>query len=252
MIKSTAARAKNTIVGYVIVLALFFALWHAVASYTGILPHPGNSLAYLGSNWETALMDVKVTLENTVAGFAVAAVLALATAWMGTLGGLARSVVSALNVIVQSVSALIWALLFLIIFGFTSRLPAVGVAAATAYPIMLSGALKGFEVAETEYGELARILSMSGLQRLLIILAPASVPFIVASGRAALGAALRISVVAEAFGASGGVGYRLWLFYELHNYEGFTAWALILVALMVFLDRIVLERLEVWSRRWMS
>ncbi|MCE4618491.1 MAG: ABC transporter permease subunit [Desulfurococcales archaeon] len=238
--------------GYLAATGIFLAVWHTLSYFSGILPGIIPSISYLAGNLGIALSDTVITLENTLAGFMIALVLAMVLAWLASLGGFVEDVVKSFNVLVQSVSALVWALLFLIIYGFTSRLPAVSVAAATAFPILLSGTLKGFEVARSEYGELSRILGLSRLGELLNILAPASVPFIVASGRSALGAALRISVVAEAFGASGGIGYRLWLYYQLHDYEGFMAWALLLVTLMVVLDKLVLERLEAWSRKWME
>jgi NitT/TauT family transport system permease protein len=128
----------------------------------------------------------------------------------------------------------------------------VGVAWATAFPILLSAALKGFEAARSSFGELAQILGASRSQAALYIYLPASTPFIVAASRSALGAALRISVVAEAFGSAGGIGYRLWVFYEIHRYEGFLAWSAALLILMVALDRLVLAPLESWSRRWMQ
>lgn len=242
----------NRIAGYLTVIAASLLLWQAMAETLGIIPSPAEAAQYLYSNARLALADSIVTLENTLAGFALALLLALATAAAGLLVRPARSIVEALNVIVQSVSALVWAILFLIIFGVTSRVPAVGVAAATAYPILLSGTLKGFEVTRASYGELAQILSMGRTLELRYILVPGSVPFIVASGRSALGAALRISVVAEALGGSGGLGYRMWLFYQVHNYEGFMAWAMVLVALMVVIDKVALERLEEASRRWLG
>lgn len=242
----------NGLAGYFIAILLLLAGWQLLSSFSGILPGVKDTIMYLTGRAGTALLDTLITLENTVAGFTIALVLSLALSWMASLGGFVEGVVRALNVLVHSVSALVWALLFLIIYGFTSRLPAVGVAAATSFPILLSGTLKGFEIARSEYGELSSILGLSRIGELIHVLAPASVPFIVASGRSALGVALRISVVAEAFGASGGIGYRLWLYYQLHDYEGFMAWALILVTLMVVLDKLVLEELEGWSRKWME
>ena len=242
----------NRLAGYLAVIAASLILWQTLTESLGIIPGPMEATQYLFSNARLALADSIVTLENTLAGFTLALLLALATAAAGLLIEPARSIVEALNVIVQSVSALVWAILFLIVFGVTSRVPAMGVAAATAYPILLSGTLKGFEVTRASYGELAQILSMGRALELRYILIPGSVPFIVASGRSALGAALRISVVAEALGGSGGLGYRMWLYYQVHNYEGFMAWAMVLVALMIVIDKAALERLEEASRKWLG
>lgn len=243
-LRSTTAYAVSTII--------FLSAWFILSTHSGILPGIRDTFSFLARNLHVAGRDALVTLENTLAGFTLALAASLILAWLAMVNGLVEETVKAFNVLIHSVSALVWALLFLIIYGFTSRLPAVGVAAATSFPILLSGTLKGFEVARSEYGELSRILGLSRTGELVHILAPASVPFIIASGRSALGVALRISVVAEAFGASGGIGYRLWLYYQLHMYEGFMAWAILLVTLMVVLDKLVLERLESWSRKWIA
>jgi len=245
-------RRAETVLGYIIVGVVALAAWSLLARDSIILPGPQETLQFFLDNWDKALRDSRITLENTIVGFIVALAVAVGLSWLGLRGGLAGRVVEAVNVYVQSVSALVWALAFLIVFGFTSRVPAVGVAAATAFPILLSGIVKGFETVKAEYGELARILRMPAVRALVTIYLPGSIPFIVASSRSALGAALRISVVAEAFGSSGGIGYTLFYYYELHVYEGFLAWALLLVALMLVLDKLALARLEVWARKWQS
>ncbi len=247
---------KNTVLrgvtAYTLALLVVVGIWQATASYSHLIPGVPQSIIFLIDNSHTALSDTIITLENTLVGFTLAVLLALVLAWIATLGGVVGETIKAFNVVVQSVSVLVWSLLFLVIYGFTSRLPAMSVAAATAFPIMLSGTLKGFEVSRSEYGELSKMLGLSRVQELAHILAPGSLPFLVASARSGLGAALRISVVAEAFGASGGIGYRLWLYYELHNYTGFMAWALLLVTLMLILDKLVLERVEAWGRKWIE
>lgn len=242
----------EALLGYVIVALAGIAAWEVLSRATPILPPPSDTIEFFLENVGRAASDARITLENTLLGFLVALSLAVGLSWLGLRGGLAGRIVEAINVYVQSVSALVWALAFLIVFGFTSRVPAVGVAAATAFPILLSSILKGFETVRAEYGELATILGMPPLRALTVIYLPGSIPFIVAASRSALGAALRISVVAEAFGSSGGIGYTLFYYYELHVYEGFLSWSLLLVALMLALDKLVLARLEVWARKWQS
>ncbi|MEB3778803.1 MAG: ABC transporter permease subunit [Desulfurococcales archaeon] len=240
-----------TAAGYVVVIGSFILLWHVMSVvWPSIMPNPLASFHFAYTLKEELLGDSLITLSNTLAGFLIALTLAIASAGLARLNRYARMVVEALNTIIQSVSALVWALFFLLIFGFASKAPAISVAAATAYPILLSSILKGFEYAESEYGEVAKLVRASRLQSLRYILLPASTPFIVAASRSAIGSALRISVVAEAFGASGGIGYRLWLFYEVHEYRGFMSWAFTLLLLMLLIDKLLLEPVERWARKW--
>ena len=247
------ARLPQGAIGYAVVAAAGLAGWTAISSvYPAIVPGPIESFSFLAGNASIAINDVMVTLVNTVAGFAVALAISLVLGGLATYNKKARVIIESFNVVVQSVSALVWAIAFLLIFGFTSRLSSVAVAAATALPIILSGVLKGFEVARSEYGELVAMFRIKPEFAIPRIYIPAMLPFIIASSRSALGAALRISVVAEAFGGFGGVGYRLFQFYELHRYEGFLSWSALLIGLMVVLDQLILARLEAWSRRWMG
>jgi NitT/TauT family transport system permease protein len=71
------------------------------------------------------------------------------------------------------------------------------------------------------------------------------------ASRAAIGLALRISVVAEAFGGGGGIGYRLIYNYDMGVPEGVFAWALLLISIMILLDHIVLKPIEGWTRKWL-
>ncbi|MCE4622909.1 MAG: hypothetical protein F7B19_06330, partial [Desulfurococcales archaeon] len=120
-------RLRGTL-GYLAATGIFLAVWHTLSYFSGILPGIIPSISYLTGNLGIALSDTVITLENTLAGFMIALVLAMILAWLASLGGFVEDVVKSFNVLVQSVSALVWALLFLIIYGFTSRLPAVSVA----------------------------------------------------------------------------------------------------------------------------
>ncbi|MEB3825087.1 MAG: ABC transporter permease subunit, partial [Desulfurococcales archaeon] len=162
-----------------------------------------------------------------------------------------RLLVETFNVYVQSISALVWILVFLVIFGFKSPLPPILVTAGVSYPILLSSLLEGMETVDSKIVELSRLLGATRLQLFRHIYLPASIPFAVAGSRAALGAALRISVVAEAFGSAGGIGYMLNYYFETYNYAGMMGWALLLVVLMVALDRAILAPVESRSKRWL-
>jgi NitT/TauT family transport system permease protein len=75
---------------------------------------------------------------------------------------------------------------------------------------------------------------------------------IIAASRVALGLSLRISVVAEAFGSSGGIGYMIMRSYNLADAPGVLAWSLILIALVLALDRLLLMPVEERSSSWLK
>lgn len=193
---------------------------------------------------------METTLENSLAGFLIALALALASASAAHLSRFAEAIVEALNTLVQSISVLVWALVLIMIFGVLSRAPPILVTAAACYPLLLSSVLSGFKYLDEKLRELARMLGATKLQELLYFLMPGSTPYILSASRSAVGLALRISVVAEAFGGRGGIGYELMYNYDLGVKEGVFAWALLLVVLMIIIDYAILRPVERWSMKW--
>ena len=195
---------------------------------------------------------VAVTLTDTIAGYIIAALLAGGSVALAIASRFTWRIVYELNSLVQSVSVLVWALIFISFFGATSRIPAVLVAAAAAYPILLSSLLASVSELRSRYHDLVASLGLDRVRELVYILLPGSLPAFIAASRSALGVALRISVVAEAFSSAGGIGYMLTEAYSLGDIVSMYAWALLLIILMIVLDKLILARLEEVPRRWMS
>ena len=78
--------ARGTL-AYIIALAVILGLWEAVSIYSNIIPGLPGTLGFLIDNLGMAGHDTVITLENTLAGFTLAVVLALGLAWASTLGG---------------------------------------------------------------------------------------------------------------------------------------------------------------------
>jgi NitT/TauT family transport system permease protein len=191
-----------------------------------------------------------LTLARSMAGFLLGLVAAVLLGYLYTLHWLLREAVRALNVVLQSVSVLVWIIVFLMLFGVFSPLPPTLVGAMVSLPIILSSIVSGLESASRRLVELAAVLGAPRWRVYPDFLLPSLVPQLAGAARAAMGAALRISVVAEAMGASGGIGYMIENYYSLAEPVGVFAWGILLVALMIFLDQLVLARLEGWAKSW--
>ena len=168
------------------------------------------------------------------------------------LGGVASEAVKAVNTLVQSVSILAWILVFIVVFGTLSPITPVLVSTAASFPILLSSMIGAVEALDRKFFEITRSLNASRVQEFIYIIVPGSLPYIAAASRSAIGVALRITVVAEAFGGRSGIGYQLYLSYDLGEVVGVYAWALYLVAVMVVLDLAVLAKIEKWAKKWIA
>ncbi len=137
------------------------------------------------------------------------------------------------------------------VFGVLSPLPPVLVSMLASLPLMLSTLISSIDSLDPRLRELARMLGAPRLGYYLDFVLPSIASHLAGAARSALGVALRISVVAEAFGSSGGVGYMIASYYSLAVPEGVFGWGLLLVALMVTLDQLVLKPVEGWVTRWL-
>jgi ABC-type nitrate/sulfonate/bicarbonate transport system permease component len=74
----------------------------------------------------------------------------------------------------------------------------------------------------------------------------------------ALFAGVRLAIIAgwgcvmlvEWFGSNQGVGFRARLWYDASNFNGLMGWAIIIIAVVITIDRGIIERLDRRAHRW--
>ena len=238
------------------IIILFFSLisWITLSElYPILIPTPIEVLNYLLKLKTRTLVNALTrTLFNSFMGFTIALILSLALGFLGYISPILYTILEKLNKLIQSISVLVWAIIAIMIFGVTSPIPPVIVTTAASFPVILSSTVSGVRDVDSQYYELSKLLEASKFQTFRHIILPGTIPYIMAASRSALGLAIRISVVAEAFGAAGGLGYQLIYSYDLGIKEGVFAWAILLIVLMVVLDGLVLGPIERWSKKWMQ
>ncbi|MEM2542081.1 MAG: ABC transporter permease subunit [Candidatus Korarchaeum sp.] len=115
---------------------------------------------------------------------------------------------------------------------------------------MLSTVTTALDSVDKQLLEVVRSLGGSPIDEYFDIIIPSSLPALISSSRVALGLGLRISVVAEAFGSSGGIGYMIMRSYNLADIRGVLAWSLLLIILVITVDYVILRSIEERSMRW--
>lgn len=239
-------------IGWALVLASSLGLWEGLAYvFPNRIPSIEATITFLISTPPWILgRHVLITFKNTVYGFLIALALALLLAYLSTESRLIRAIVSAINGLVQSISVLVWSIVLTMVFGVLSPLPPILVVVAASFPILLSAVMGGLVSVDRKMMELIGMLGGGKKEVFRDVVLPSSLPHIASGSRSALGLALRISVVAEAFGQGGGIGYMINLYYGLAEPKGVFGWALLLIALMLLLDRLALSRMERAAERW--
>ena len=238
--------------GYAIGIGLILLAWYLTSFTTSLVPGPGPALVYLVTHAEAAARALTLTLIDATGGYAVAALMSFTGLLVCETGEIGEAVVSAVREVLHSVTPVAWALVLLILFGFSSRVVPILVSAFMAFPPLMTSMLEGLRASRARFGDLAEAMGLRGIRRLTYIDLPASVPYFIAGTRTAISVALIASPVAEAFGTAGGIGYGLYIYFELHQYSAFLAWSTLLVIVLILVDYALLRPLERWSSRWLE
>jgi NitT/TauT family transport system permease protein len=198
--------------------ALFLALWAAVgytlfsrpgfAQFSGFLPLPTlRALAGLAGDsafWSSVL----ASLRRVAVGIAVAALLGIPSGLLIGFFARLRRMTHAPLQFLRMISPLAWMPIALLVFpGFESSIYFL-IAMATVWPIILNTA-HGVSRVDPRWIAMARNQGAGDRDLLLRVVIPASVPFILASIRLALGVAWIVLVPAEFLGVSSGLGYLI-------------------------------------------
>lgn len=187
--------------------------------------------------------DFGITFYRIAVGFILAAItgaaLGIVLGANKTLGEFLEPVL----VIINTVSSSIWAIFALIWFGL-SNWSTIFVVYMTAMPLILTNVWQGTRTVSPEFVELARTFRMPKVKVLTTIYLPTILPLFFAGARLAFGFGARVSIVAEALGATSGIGYRLRQAADLVQTDQVFAWTLTLVTLMIVVESTILKPLE--------
>lgn len=205
-------RRHDTAIHTVATLILGVLLWQLVASQvSSLVMRPlediwgalvkGVSSGQLGSDaWDS--------LQGFLIGFGIAA---LAGITIGVLMALSKVVFDFLDPwmsALYSTPLIALAPLYIVIFGIGMTTRIAVVVTLALFPIILN-TTAGIRNADANLVETAHAFGANGRQRFTKVLLPSSVPFIITGLRLGVGRGLMGIVVAEFFGSTSGLGYRV-------------------------------------------
>ena len=194
-------------------MAIVALWWGSVA--TGIfaayqLPPPPVVIDAAVGLWGRGLLqrDLLTTIGRVAVGFAVGSSAAIG---LGVLTGLSRRVSTAVEPTLQAlrtVPTLAWAPLLLLWLGI-DELPKVTLVAIGAFFPVYVNLVAGIHNVDRKLIDVARVYDLSSRAVALRVVIPASLPSLMTGLRLGLSQSWLFVVVAEFFGASAGLGFRL-------------------------------------------
>ncbi len=154
------------------------------------------------------LQDIGATVARVVAGFAIGGVTAIV---LGTITGLSRRVERTVEPTLQAIRTiptLAWAPLLLLWLGIDEPPKITLVAIGAFFPVYVN-LVAGILGVDRKLVEVARVYALGRAEIARRVVLPASLPSLFTGLRLGLTQAWLFVVVAEFFGASGGLGFRL-------------------------------------------
>jgi len=174
------------------------------------LPPPPVVVEAAVALWRRGLLqiDVIATIGRVAVGFAIGSAAALV---LGTLSGLSRRVSEAVEPTLQALRAvptLAWAPLLLLWLGIDEAPKITLVAIGAFFPVYVN-LVAGIHNVDRKLIEVARVYDLSPRAIARRVVIPASLPSLMTGLRLGLSQSWLFIVVAEFFGASAGLGFRL-------------------------------------------
>ena len=232
-------------------LATIIGAWQLAVIVGNRVPSPADTIGRLGA--EAAIGELWGNLAISMNRFLLGLVAALIVgAVIGVLMGLSKIAdlaFSDLNAAALAIPAVIWALLTTMWFGFGWLTPVVTVF-LSGVPFVVVNIAKATRAVPADLILMARAFGVSRTRVLREIVAPAVAGSTVAAVRFAIMSAWNGLLLAEWFGATSGVGWRSRYWYDANQLDGFLAWVLVFILLLVIADLLILGPIERYATRW--
>src|SRR5258706_8749762 len=236
-----------------LVMAGVVVVWSLVSAKYGayVLPSPLMVLAGFveivrsGEIWKHTV----ASLSRILVGFGGAVVISLLLALAAFVSRTARGVVHDVVAILNATSVFVWIVISIIWFGLSSWAPIFTTFLITL-PVVASNLVEGVESVDRRLLEMGDVYRLSGRQKFTAIVVPSTLPYLIAGMKIGFGLALKVSVVAEIFGVTSGIGYIMNYSREILATQMVFVWALVMILVMTATDTLVFDAISRRLDRW--
>lgn len=202
---------------------------------------------------ELASGDLTYHVMMTLGRVAAAYVIAMAVGTViGVILGRHRRVDTFFDpwlVLFLNIPALVIIILAYVWFGLTEA-AAISAVAVNKIPNVIVTMREGARALDDRYMEMARVYRMTAWDRIRHILIPQLQPYFAAASRSGIALIWKIVLVVELLGRSNGVGFQIYLYFQLFDVAGILAYTLAFVAIMLMIELLLVQPVEQHASRW--
>ena len=189
------------------------------------------------------------SLYRIVLGFGGAVIVAMLLGLMVFVSRPAREIIRDLLVVLNATSVFVWIVIAIIWFGISSWAPIFTTFMITL-PVVASNVVAGVENVDRRLLEMGDVYRLRGREKFRAIVVPSTLPYVVTGMKVGFGLALKVSVVAEIFGVTSGIGYVMNYSREILATQMVFAWALVMIGVMMATDLLLFDALSRRMTRW--
>lgn len=189
------------------------------------------------------------SLSRIVVGFGGAVVLSVLMGLGAFLSHPVRTIVRDVLAVLNSTSVFVWIVISLIWFGLSNWAPIFTTFMITL-PVVASNLVEGVSSVDSRLIEMGDVYRLSGREKFTAIVVPSIVPYLIAGMKVGFGLALKVSVIAEIFGVTTGIGYIMNYSREILATQMVFAWALVMIVVMMLTDKLVFDAASRRLTRW--
>ncbi len=234
-------------------LAVVLVAWTFLSRRYGafVLPGPWSIVLGLGEIVRTGEIwpHAGASLGRIAAGFGGAVAVSLVMGLGAFVSRTARGIVQDVLAILNSTSVFVWIVVSLVWFGLSNWAPIFTTFMITL-PVVASTLVEGVTSVDRRLLEMGDVYRLSGPQKFTAIVIPSTLPYLVAGMKVGFGLALKVSVVAEIFGVTSGIGYAMNYSREILATRMVFVWALVMILIMVATDKLLFDPINRRLTRW--
>jgi NitT/TauT family transport system permease protein len=231
----------------VISVLTLLALWYLGAAVLppSVMPAPHRVAGVLwtemtsGSIWQ----DVLISMTRIGLAFSVAMSIAFVLGFAMGLSKTAECFFEIWIIGAMTVPSLVLILTIYMIIGLNDRAAVLG-AALPVIPILTINIWEAIKGIDQKLIDMSKAYHAGRARIVVSVVAPQIAPVMLASARFGLGLIWKMVLFVELLGRSDGIGYKIEFYYQMFNMSEVLAHALLFVFIMLFLEIVVLGKLE--------
>jgi NitT/TauT family transport system permease protein len=234
-------------------IGLLVGLWYALAAFlpASVLPPPHIVIAYLAEDIGKGVLwpHMFATLARIAAGFALAMAVSIPFGILLGFSRLAQRLFGTWVIIGLMTPSLVFIILAYTLLGLNDFAAVVATALTVSWVLTIN-IWESAKTVDMKLVQMARVMGYGTRQIVTRVVLPQLAPPLMASARFGLGLIWKMVLFVELLGRSNGIGYQIEFYYQLFNMGRVLEYTIFFVAIMLFIEIVLLGGLERRLFRW--